>query len=85
MNRLHDPRSNTAEAQPNRAGAGAAVKTLAKSTALTIVGSRIVPGVVIGAANFATMVVSSWILCTVLLGLSPYWRLLSRRAARGTR
>ena len=81
MNHSHDSRSNAADTLPIRASTGAAVKTLAKSTALTILGTRIVPGVVIGTANIATMVVSGWILCTVLLGLSPYWRLLSRRAA----
>jgi hypothetical protein len=32
----------------------------------------------------ATMAVSSWILFTVLLGLSPYWWLLSRRASGTT-
>ena len=84
MNISNDPRSNAGDAQSIRSSTGAVVKTLAKTTFLAIVGARVVSGVVIGTANIATMAVSSWILFTVLLGLSPYWWLLSRRASSTT-
>jgi hypothetical protein len=81
MNIPDDPRSNVGDARSIRSTNGSTVKTLAKGAFLAILGARLAPGVVVGTAHMATVVVSGWILLTVVLGLSPYWLLLSRRAS----
>jgi hypothetical protein len=70
------------DARTMRSRNAPAVKTLVKSTVLLIVGARMVPGVVIGTANLAAMILSGWILFTVSLGVSPYCRLLWLRPWR---
>ena len=54
-------------------------RTLAGNACLMILAARTVRGVIIGTANLAATILAAGILYTTLLGLSPYFWLLSRR------